>query len=327
MKRGKIAICTLIAAAMLTSVSAGAVDYSGQGTPTTPLPSGNTTITPPTSSEEDAATDNNTAAPSVITDSGMANVLAEAAKNGEKEITVEAREDEGGNVTVQEAAVAELANSNVTITFEIKSEDGTEYGITIDPASITEAKPINLAMEITVVEEDSAAADDYNTGSVVIKPAQKGDFGMTLQVTVPASKVAGIDPDKARLYYISDSGEITKLSKNSLSVNTDGSFTIAISHASEYVISDIDITLSGANKTDDEDYEEPIEDTTDDSIYDIEDINDDVIEIDDTGSENVITNPADDDFNPGTGAVVGSLGALIASAAAATVTAAARKRR
>ena len=320
MKRFLTAICALTAAAMLAAVSAGAVDYSDRGTPTTPLPSNNTTVTPPTAADEDASS-GDTAAPSVITDAGMSEVLAEAAQSGQNEITVTAQEDEGGNVTVQEAAIAELANSDVTVTFEIKSDEGTEYEITIDPSTITEAKPINLAMVITVAEEDTSSAEDYGAGAVMIKPAQKGDFGMTLQVTIPAKKVEDIDPSKARLYYISDSGEITKMSKNSLKVNADGSFTIAISHASEYVISDIDITKNGISTVTNDDYEEPIDDTEDDPVYDVVD-SDDVPDISD---DTIVTDS--DDLNPGTGAAVGALGAFAASAVAAAVTAAAKRRR
>ena len=268
---GRLVVSALLAAAMIsmTAVSAGAVDYSDEGAPTT--------VTP-----EDA---------SVLTDSDVSDALSAAAESGATEVTVEMEEDSRGNVTVQESAIAEIASGDVAVTVEVTSESGTDYSITIDPALITEAKAINLAMDITVDTDEGATVSgvEVPAGSIVIAPAQKGEFGMTLQVTIPAAAVADVDTSDVRLYYIADDGSVTKMPKKALKVNKDGSLTVSISHASEYVVSDVDLTKLAA----DEDFD----DADDDDEF---------------------------DGNPGTGVTL-ALGALAASAAAVVITAKKRK--
>ena len=284
---GRLVVSALLAAAMIsmTAVSAGAVDYSDEGAPTT--------VTP-----EDA---------SVLTDSDVSDALSAAAESGATEVTVEMEEDSRGNVTVQESAIAEIASGDVAVTVEVTSDSGTDYSITIDPALVTEAKAINLAMDITTDADEGTTVSgvEVPAGSIVIAPAQKGDFGMTLQVNLPAGSVGDIDTSEARLYYISDDGDVEKMPKKALKFNRDGSVTVSISHASEYVISDVDLTLNSSSAVD--------ADIDDNSSYGKTD--DDVT---------LITGGGEFDGNPGTGVTL-ALGALAASAAAVVITAKKRK--
>ena len=285
---GRLIVSAILATAMMsmTAISASAVsDYGDGASPTT--------VTP-----EDA---------SVLTDEDVSDAITAAQESGATEITVEMEEDSSGSVTVQEAAIAEIANGDVAVTVEVTSNSGTDYSVTIDPALVTEAKAIDLAMDITVDADEgtTVAGVEVPAGSIVIAPAQKGDFGMTLQVNLPAEAVGNIDTDAARLYYISDDGDVEKMPKKALKFKRDGSVTVSISHASEYVISDVDLTLNSSSAVD--------ADIDDNSSYGKTD--DDVT---------LITGGGEFDGNPGTGVTL-ALGALAASAAAVVITAKKRK--
>lgn len=322
---GKLIVSALLAAALMsvTAVTAGAVDYSDEGAPTTVEPE----------------------QPAVLTDSDIANALAAAELNGSDEVVIPMEEDSRGNVSVQEAAIAEIAGSDVAVTVEITSESGNDYSITIDPSSITEVKAVNLAMQITVdTDEGMTVSGGYEVpaGSIVIAPAQKGDFGMTLQVNIPAVDVEYMDKSVLSLYYIADDGSVTKMPDSALRVNSDGSITVSISHASQYVVSDTDLTETlGTDTADPDDGEVELE-ADDDIIYD-DDIEDDsgalISDSDVAGDADTASgsgrSDADvalvstvnddlDDDNPGTGAAL-ALGALAVSAAAVVITAKKRK--
>lgn len=147
--------------------------------------------------------------------------------------------------TVKEDAIGAIAKSEKPVTFE-----APDYSITVDPAKITEVKAINLAMTITATEE-KADVDGVAVpaNAVVIAPAQKGEFGMTLEVTVPAKSIGNIDKTKAALYYIADNGTVTKM-KDALTFDKDGNAVISISHASKYVVSDTEIKGTSAGGSD-----------------------------------------------------------------------------
>ena len=140
------------------------------------------------------------------------------------------------SVTVKEDAIGAIANSEKPVTFVSET-----YSVTVDPAKITEVKAINLAMDITATEEeDTVDGVAVPAGAIVIAPAQTGDFGMTLEVTIPAASLANIDTEKAVLYYVADDGSVTKM-EDALSFDEDGNAIISISHASKYVISETEI--------------------------------------------------------------------------------------
>jgi hypothetical protein len=305
----RIVMTSILSAAVisLTAVSAGAADYGGGASPTVTAPT-NVAGSDAGSSEEKATT--------VLTDTAVSSAITDAAKSGSDSVTVYMKEDANGKVTVQETAIAEIAKNDVTVTIEVKSDSNsdTDYSVVIDPKLITEAKAIDLGMDIKVntPEGMKESGVDIPENSIVIAPHQKGDFGMTISVNLPAAALSGINKSTASVYYISDSGEITKLS-NALTFNADGSASIAISHASEYVISDSDMTgeadtsfIDGAAEDDEEAvvlYDDDDGEEEDDAAF----IDDDLV----------------DDDNPGTGAGL-ALGALAVSAAATVL---AKKRK
>lgn len=197
-------IASMLTAAIVTStaaLTASAVDYvddPGYTTPTNPA--------------------------EVVTENVITNVLKE-----EKPVVYV----EDKNVSVKETAIAAIAKSEKLVTFEAK-----EYSVTVDPAKIKKVKAINLAMEISVSKEETKVDNvTIPDTAVVIAPAQKGDFGMTVSVTIPKASVAKVDKTKAKLYYIADNGNVSEV-KNALSFDKDGNAVIEISHASKYVISD-----------------------------------------------------------------------------------------
>lgn len=332
---GRLIVCALVAAAMasVSAVSVSAVDYGGGASPNTGTPS-TTTVTGTTTTTTDntgsTTTTTTTAGTSsdapatVVTDKAVDEAVASATKSGSKEATLYMTEDANGKATVQEAAIAEIAKSKVTVTVEMASESGTDYSITIDPALITDAKAINLAMDITVDTDEGATVSgvEVPAGSIVIAPAQKGEFGMTLQVTIPAAAVADVDKSDVRLYYIADDGSVTKMPKSALKVNKDGSVTVSISHASQYVISAIDITklISGTNNDEDDFLDDDDSFIDDDEDYAVDGDNESFGKTDD---EPVVESD-EFDANPGTGVTL-ALGALAASAAAVAITAKKRK--
>ena len=280
-------ISTLIAAAMISviTVSAGAVDYSAEGAPDTAAP----------------------VSPSVLTDTDIADALEDAQANGADEAVVPMNEDSSGNALIQESAIAGIAGGGVPVTVEVTDQDGHDYSVTIDPAAIKEAKAINIAMDIDITDEDTDIAGSLSVpaGAVVIKPMQKGDFGMTLKITLSPADTAGIDPDMAQLFYVGDDDTVTMLPDGSVIVNDDGSLSILISHASEYVITDTDILAPDFAEDDVTGNEEGTDNETGDS-------------------EDIVTADDADDVNPSTGA---ALATGAAAAAAVIVLTAAKKKR
>ncbi len=280
---GRLIVSVLAAAVMMsvTSVSAGAIDYTPKGVRPTYTPS----------------------QASAVSDKDVSDATKDADSNGQKETAIGTKEDANGNVPVQEAAIAEIAVGSVKVTFDIESDSGEDYSITIDPALIREVKAINLGMDITVGagKITTAAGVEVPKGSVIIEPKQKGDFGMTLQINLHAESFKGIDLAKANLFYLDNKGEVTKMPGDALKVNADGSASVFISHASKYIISDEDLTGT--------------QDTVIISETD-KDQNNTPVTIDIT--------PAATDNNPRTGAAL-AFGALAASAAAVAVTAKKRK--
>lgn len=124
------------------------------------------------------------------------------------------------STTVKKHLVAEIAKADKPVVFEAKSFD-----ISIDPATIKEIKDLKLGMDIQTNTEVNA---------VTIVPEMKGEFGLEMKVTIPAKTLGKIDVSKAHVFYVADDGTVKDL--GAVTVNKDGSITIAITHASHYVI-------------------------------------------------------------------------------------------
>ncbi|MGN0578781.1 MAG: hypothetical protein ACI4J4_09180 [Ruminiclostridium sp.] len=275
---GKLLVSGLLTAAMVSfaSVSAFAADYAvdpGYDKPEKVTEEAGTTPENPTS---------------VVTDDTIKEVL----KSDEPVVYIES-----DKATVKEDAIGEIAKGDKPVTFE-----ADEYSVTIDPADIEEVKPINLAMDIEVYDEGDY--EDAESAAIVITPAQKGDFGMTVTVTIPAASVKKLNTKALLVYYVSDDGEYTLL-EDVVTVNADGSVSISISHASSYLITDEEILFD--NDEDDDDV------AVDDDADDAADDDDDMVE--DGAADN----------NPGTG--VACTAAALAAVSAAAVAVAAKKRK
>lgn len=276
---GKHLVSALLAAAMVSfaSVSAFAADYA---------------IDPgyeaPAKVEAGTTPENPT---KVVTDDTIKEVL----KSDNPTVYIDS-----DKATVKEDAIGEIAKGDKPVTFE-----ADEYSVTIDPADIEEVKPINLAMDIEVVEEDTY--DDVEGSAIMITPAQKGDFGMTVTVTIPAETVKKLNTKSLFVYYVSDDGEMTLL-EDVVTVNADGSISVSISHASSYIITDEEIPLDG------DEYDVEVDDADDDVAAD--DTADDADDMVEDGMA---------DNNPGTG--VACTAAALAAVSAAAVAVAAKKRK
>ena len=275
---GKLLVSALLAAAMVSfsSVSAFAANYAvdpGYDEPEKVTEEAGTTPDNPTK---------------VVTDDTIKEVL----KSDEPVVYIDS-----DKATVKEDAIGEIAKGDKPVTFE-----ADEYSVTIDPADIDEVKAINLAMDVDVCDEG-----DYAYDAIVITPAQKGDFGMTVTVTIPAAKAKNLNTESLFVYYVSDDGESTLL-EDVVTVNADGSISVSISHASSYIITDEEISLDG-----DADEDDDVAADDDDDAADDADDADDMVE--DGAADN----------NPGTG--VACTAAALAAVSAAAVAVAAKKRK
>ena len=308
---GKLFVCAILAAAMasMTAVSAGAITYGGGAAPTTTTPPSTTTTTA-TATEETVT---------VLTDTAVSNAIADAAKAGKTEVTVKMTQDASGKTTVQESAIAEIAKGKVTVKVEVTSITGISYTAVIDPAKITEAKALDLTMAIIPGGDGvSVGGFDVPAGNIVIAPNQHGEFGAEVAIVLPAAVLANVDAS-SRLYYIDDDGNVTKMPKSAFKMNADGTGTVFMSHASQYVLSAIDLTKLAAQLSDEDDFDDDDDDAFLDDDVEADDDDDDV-----ANEEDFVVDGAEDDGNPGTGVAL-ALGALAASAAAVAITAKKRK--
>ena len=172
------------------------------------------------------------AAPAVeVKKDDVATAVAAAKDNADvKVVEIKVEDDKGAKLSKD--VVTEIKGSTKPVAFK-----NDEYTVTIDPKKVTDKVPenIDLSMGVTPVAEETKLAKDVTVpaGAVMVVPAAKGDFGMTVQVTVPAN---GIDKTKAKLYYVADDGKVTEV-KDALKFEGDNA-VITISHASSYVISE-----------------------------------------------------------------------------------------
>lgn len=318
-------IASMVASAASISASAAInYGYAPYYPPAVTVP----TTSPSTSSDTQAATTTTPATPATDDaeekDEGASvageSTVEEAIENGgEVKLSV----NDNGDAVVQEAAIAAIAKGDKPVTFDVDTDEGVDYSITIDPKSITDAKAINLGMVISV-EPNSTEVEgaDVTSGAILIYPAQKGDFGMTLNITIPASALEGINIENCQLYYVSDDGEVS-LVEDAITVSDDGSsITVSISHASYYVVTDIDLEKAVDDlKAALDELKEGLEGL----IPDDDDADDTAVSIDQGKDDtSVVVNGGNGDTNPVTGTTL-ALGSLAVFAAAAVATSKKRK--
>jgi hypothetical protein len=227
-----------------------------------------------------------------------------------------------GKITVQEFALAAIQQSGKTVVLN-NVKDG--YSITIDGNDIETPKAINLAMDIS--SSSKATKKDgveIPANAIIIKPAQKGDFGLTLTLTFDLGD--DLSEDDLYFFYIDDDGEVTDLTDDL--IVEDGMVSVTLSHASEYVITDEDITAEDEVADDTPIDDEPDIDVDDEPQATVDDETTDTAKEDTPSSTTggIIVDGATD-ANPvtGTGIVFGTLAVTALSAAAIAATSKKRK--
>ncbi len=125
---------------------------------------------------------------------------------------------------VKRSAVAELAGSTGSVLTVVTKR----YAVEIAADSVTDAKDISLAMKIT---------KDSNKGALIIRTQQKGSFGCTVSMSVPAKiyAQAGVDLDSAAVYKIID-GTKTAVKVCDIGIDSNGNITFDITDGGSYVI-------------------------------------------------------------------------------------------
>lgn len=208
MKRTISALCAAAVAASMISVSAFAADYGTRHE--------NPGSTSSSTSDSTTGTDSaETAAPSVST-----SVVTNAIESGTS-IVVKAE-----SCTVSRAAVAQIAKSDTPVTFKFDNN----VTITIDPETVKKVGTVDLGVDISANESENA---------IVIDPAMSGEFGLTMEITIPKAKIpANVDVKSAHLYYVDDNGNMEDYGP--VTVNSDGSISFELNHASSYIISSED---------------------------------------------------------------------------------------
>jgi hypothetical protein len=328
---GKFILSALLVSAMIcsTAVTASASDYAAApAAPIVPPSPSSTVVDTTTDTKTDETTPATEAADavSVVTESSV-----EAALDTDDDVVeIEITPSASGKITVQEAAIAAIKESGKTVVLT-NEKDG--YSITIDPDSIEDPKQINLAVAINssskATEKDGV---EIPANSIVIKPAQKGEFGLTLQITFDLGD--DLDTDNLYLFYITDDGEVEDYT-DCLSIDGDEA-TISISHASAYVITDEDISGEADDENevvdntpidDEPDIDIDVDDEPDATVVDDEQEDTSKTETPSDTNGGLIIDGTGTDANPitGTSIVFGTLAVTALSAAAIAVTSKKRK--
>ncbi|MBQ9208456.1 MAG: hypothetical protein IJ149_02590 [Oscillospiraceae bacterium] len=130
-----------------------------------------------------------------------------------------------GGASFTKGAMSALATASGPVKFQAVSGN---YSYSIDPSSVKGTKGINIGFEI--IRND-------DTNEVTIIPlGWTGSFGCTINLRVNKVFVPdGLDLTKANNYHITDDGKITN--EGPVTANSDGTFTVALSSASYYVVS------------------------------------------------------------------------------------------
>lgn len=146
---------------------------------------------------------------------------------GKDEVVITVESNAGAKLGTEALAAIKDAGKPVVLANET-------YTVTIDPKNIKDgAKEIDLSMGIVVTAEETKISNNVTlpAGAVMVSPLANGDFGMTVEVKVPAK---GLGAD-AKLYYVADDGKVSEV-KDALKIEGDYA-VITISHASSYVLS------------------------------------------------------------------------------------------
>ncbi|MCL2694023.1 MAG: NPXTG-anchored protein, partial [Oscillospiraceae bacterium] len=139
-----------------------------------------------------------------------------------------------GGTVISAELLLEIKELGVDVKIEL--ENGFSFLIKADTIS-DEVTNFDLNIDVDFTDEETTIGNAViPTGSIVITPSFKGDFGFEIEMTLTAEQLeeAGIDVENVKLWYISGT-TVTEL--DVIVVNDDGSITISFSSASFYVLS------------------------------------------------------------------------------------------
>ena len=173
--------------------------------------------TPPPVVEENVITD----APIVKDESGTEYAVVEI-KNNE---------------TVKADVVADALANNVPVKFVTKNATIVLSGLSVDAADL---RDLSLEMNISADAADLTVADAVKALITVseftsVAPVAQGEFGLTMNLTVAApAKPETATNELPFLYYLAEDGTVYN---HGFAVVTGETVSIAINHASSYVVS------------------------------------------------------------------------------------------
>lgn len=221
-RKAAASVLALTMAASLTAVFVGANDYHDN--PNYPPASAGGSYSAPKNPKYKK--DQNTKA-SILT----ADTVKDAIKNAKAgEAVISLSEDNKGNVTLMEDALAAIAKGKTEVAINV---GGKNYSVAIDPELIDNIDgSLNVGMDVDIVDEGTSV-DGVKVPAkvVVVKPKSKVKFGATLKVTVAKEAFDGMDVSKVRPYVISGKGKnkkVVPLGKDEYVVNTDGSISVLL---------------------------------------------------------------------------------------------------
>lgn len=208
------------AAILLTcalAVSAGAADYSGNPNYSLPDPNANTSGRPDPTQKIERLPEQGTSLKNpaeLITKESV----AKAIKNDEPiYASYETAE-------VKANAIAVLARTNLCRLTVITKR----YTVTIDADSVTEAKDISLAMNVT---------KNTKRGAMIINTEQEGSFGCTLNVTFEAKYYSqcGVDLNTAHVYRVDpETKKVEDMGK--VQLDSQGRIEISMTTGGKYIV-------------------------------------------------------------------------------------------
>jgi len=139
----------------------------------------------------------------------------------------------------------------VGVDVEVILSDGVKYKIVAD--SITEyAAEFDLDVAVELIDKAINVGDSDNAkipgNSILLTPNFSGEFGFEIQFTVSSAQLAekGLNGNNVKLFYIDYEGKVTDMGK--VKLNLDGSVSIAISHASRYILCEEEPVPSGDSR-------------------------------------------------------------------------------
>jgi hypothetical protein len=111
--------------------------------------------------------------------------------------------------------------------------------IVIDPELITDdARDLDLNIDISIATggEDIAGVS-IPANAIIIAPSAHGAFGFTISFDIMSDVLAnaGITAENAKKFHVAADGTVTDMS-DYITVNSDGSITVHISHASAFYL-------------------------------------------------------------------------------------------